>query len=102
MSLFYKINQLDETLIDNGLKYTIVSSDLINGEYSEVVTGDFVDAIGNNELEILNIDIIANITKYYRVYLWLDSSVGNQSEIINLKLDIELNGSIKVYKYLRR
>ena len=92
--LYYRINQLDETLINNGLKYTIVSSNTLNGQYTEVKTGDFKELYEENELIILNDSISSNTTMYYKVYLWLDSSTGDQSLIQNLSIDIELNGKI--------
>ena len=97
VNLFYRINQLDETIINNGLKYTIASSDSVDGTYTEVTTGDFKAMSKNNEFVILNVDITSDTTKYYRVYLWLDSSVGDQSAIQNLSIDLELNGMLEQY-----
>ena len=93
MNLFYKINQIDELLINNGLKYTIVSSDSKDGEYKELDTGDFIN-IKNNKIKIINTSIESNTTTYYRVYLWLDTNAGNQVVIQNSVLDVELNGDI--------
>ena len=39
MSLYYKINQLPTELINNGLKYTIVESNNVNGSYNFVKEG---------------------------------------------------------------
>ena len=94
LTLYYIINSLNEELINNGLKYTIVSSIEENGEYTEVITGDFTTLSGGNELTIFDTKINANTTVYYRVYLWLDSNYGNQVIIQNSSLDIELNAKI--------
>jgi len=100
MSLFYRINDLDEILINNGLRYTVVSSSSLNGEYIEVKTGDFTELGKNSDrFIILDMDVTASTTIYYRVYLWLDSNFGDQSVVQNLSLDIELNGYIGDYKF---
>ena len=92
--LYYKLNQLDDTLKNNGLKYTIVSSATIDGIYTEVKTGDFTDFKGRGNYPIYSIKVNSGTNLYYRVYLWLDSSVGNQNDIQNTSLDVELNASI--------
>ena len=94
ISLFYKINELDQKLIDNGLKYTIASSDSENGTYTEIKTGDFTQFSGQDEALILDTNTQADTTIYYRVYLWLDSEVGEQSIVQGSVLDVELNASI--------
>ena len=94
ISLFYKINELDQNLIDNGLKYTITSSTSENGTYSEVKTGDFTEFSGQDEAVIYETKTKDSSKVYYKVYLWVDSTVGNQTEIQNSVLDVELNGSI--------
>ena len=91
LSLYYKINEISEDLINNGLKYTITSSDSLDGTYSLVKTGDFT-SYANNRLDILTVELSANA--YYRIYVWLDSNFGNQSGLQNLSLDIELNGML--------
>ena len=92
INLFYKINELDEELIDNGLKYTIVSSTSQNGTYTEVKTGDFTSFKGQDEALIYETEVKDKL--YYKVYLWVDSSVGNQTDIQGSTLNVELNGSI--------
>ena len=91
LSLYYKINELSTELVNNGLKYTIVQSTSANGTYSLVKTGDF-KSYTDNKLDILTVELSSNT--YYRIYVWLDSSVGTQSNLQNLSLDIELNGTL--------
>lgn len=95
ISLYYKINELDQNLAKGGLKYTITSSTSKNGEYEEVKTGDFsqVDTDDTDAL-ILETKVDPSSRTYYRVYLWLDSSVGNQTALQNTNLNMELNGTI--------
>lgn len=67
----------------------------IDGIYTEVLTSDFVYVVGTDKLEILNVNINANTTMYYRVYLWLDSNVGNQVAIQNSVINLELNANVE-------
>lgn len=88
---FYRINELASDLVNNGLKYTIVSSSTKNGEYSHVSTGNFTGVGSLTEFDIFNVMIPANTSIYYKVYLWLDTNFGDQSSIQNLNIDMELN-----------
>lgn len=93
--LYYKINDLDVELIDNGLAYTIVDT----SNNSTVKTGYFSDLIDTSmalpeSVVILDRSTTVGSTSNYKVYLWLDSSKGNQSAVQGSSLDIELNGSI--------
>ena len=86
--LFYKINDLDTTLIDKGLAYTVV-----NSSNSAVASGKFIDLIDTSET--LPEEVVIFTTKAtnerYNVYLWLDTNAGDQSDIQDATLDIELN-----------
>ena len=78
--LYYKINDLDVELIDNGLAYTIVNA----ADNSTVKTGYFSDLIDTSQplpesVVILDQNTTVDSTSNYKVYLWLDSSKGNQS-----------------------
>ena len=98
-ALFYKINQLDTTLIDKGLSYTIINKQtgakVKEGRFSELI-----DTSKPLPKEVIILDtntdatLSANTVAYYSVYLWVDSKVGNQNDIQNSTLDVELNGSI--------
>ena len=90
--IFYKINNIDQALINNGLKYTITTSDTEDGHYTVLDTGDFTQA--TDELVILEREVEPNTEIYYIVYLWLDNSVGDQTLVQNSSLDVELNGEI--------
>ena len=58
LSMFYVINQLDDVLINNGLKYTIVYSVTEDGDYTLVKTGDFT-TIKDNKQVIDNNTLVA-------------------------------------------
>ena len=92
INLFYKINELDEELIDNGLRYTIVSSATQNGTYTEVKTGDFTQFKGNDVALIYQTEV--KDKAYYKVYLWVETLETDQSVIQGSTLNVELNGSI--------
>lgn len=96
LDLYYKINSLNEILINNGLKYTITSSTTKNGEYKELKTSNFTVPDIENKLEIYNVELEKNTTTYYKVYIWLDNSIANQSAVQNLILDLELNGTSQI------
>lgn len=91
MSLYYKINELSEELINNGLKYTIVQSDSKDGTYTSVKTGDFKSVL-DNKLDVLIVELSSNT--YYRIYIWVDSSIGNQTDFQNTNINVELNGTL--------
>ena len=93
VTLFYKINELDTNLINNGLKYTIVNV-ATNGTENVVKTGDFTSFVGQTEAVIYDEDATKNSTTNYKVYLWVDSNKGNQNDIAGSKVDVELNGAI--------
>ena len=94
VTLYYRINQLDDVLKNNGLKYTVESSTTVNGIYTKVKTGDFTSLSGTDELSIYDMKVSSKTTLYYRVYLWLDSSAGNQNDVQNTILNVELNARI--------
>ena len=82
VTLFYKINDLDTTLIDKGLAYTIIDT----SDNSVVKTGYFADLIDTSKtlpesVVILDEKTNSGTTSYYRVYLWIDSNKGSQNDI---------------------
>ena len=79
-ALFYKINQLDTTLIDKGLSYTIVNTKGTTSTSDDVTvkTGKFSSLIDTSKSlpeEVIILDtntdstLSANTSTYYRVYL---------------------------------
>ena len=78
--LYYQVDSIDSALVDDGFKYTIVKSTNNWSSQTVVKTGDFSTASAGNNLEIYNESVPGNNTTYqYKVYLWIDSSDGNQS-----------------------
>jgi hypothetical protein len=93
-NLFYKINTIADELKISSFKYTVTKS--TNGtSYSSYLTGNFSTASNGNDLNIKTSESIpAGTTYYYRVYIWLDSSGGNQASASGKTLDCELRASI--------
>ena len=98
-ALFYKINDLSMDLINAGLSYTIVNTQtnsvVKTGLFSELID---TDSSVPDEVIILDTNtdasLSANTSYYYRVYLWLDTKEGEQTDVQNTTLNVELNGSI--------
>ena len=102
--LYYKIDEIDDELIDSGFKYTIAkcTSSCSNQNNYTVLNnagGDFSSASSNSNLEIYQEEIPANATYNYKVYLWIDSSSGNQSNMQNKTFEGELRAKISETLY---
>ncbi len=92
-SLYYKINSIASELAISSFKYTITKS--TNGtSYSHLKTGNFNGATSNSQLNILEETLPAGETYYYRVYIWLDSSGGNQTAASGKSFNGELMAEI--------
>jgi len=93
VTLFYKINSIDNELISSDFKYTIERS-TDGTTYTQYQTGNFSSAVNGAELTILEEKLSANTTYYYKVYLWIDGSNGGQSYIQGKSFSGELRADI--------
>ena len=97
--LYYKIDTIATELIDSGFKYTVTkcttSCNNVNN-YAVVnnAGGDFSSAASNSNLDIYQESVPANTTYHYKVYLWIDSSGGNQSNMQNKSFVGELRATV--------
>ena len=95
--LYYEIDEIATELIDDGFKYTIVKSTNNWSSQTVVKTGDFSTATSNSTLTIYSEDIPGNNTTYqYKVYLWIDSSDGNQANMQGKTFKGELRASLPI------
>ena len=102
--LFYKITTIDNALKDQGFKYTITkcTSNCTNASNYTVLNdagGNFASASSGGNLQIYKETVPANTTYKYKVYLWIDSSAGNQSSMQNKQFVGELRASISASAY---
>ena len=98
-NLFYLVQTIDNALKDEGFKYTISKSTNNGSSYSVVKTGDFSNASNGNNLYIYDDNVPANTTYKYKVYIWIDSSSGNQSNMQNKSFNAELRANISQSLY---
>lgn len=91
---YYRINSIDSTLINTKLKYSITSSNTIDGTYSEAKTGNFSTAAEGHDLTVFEFDIPANTTIFYRVYTYLDGSQ-NVSSMTNSLIETEFRAEME-------
>ena len=100
-TLFYDINSIDSVLKSNDFKYTIERSIDNGSSYTEYKTGNFSTANTTDNFVILNEDIPNNKVYKYRVYVWLDGTNNEQSEvqgaIFKADLRAEILGEAKAY-----
>ena len=102
--LFYKIDTIDDALKDQGFKYTITkcTANCTNASNYTVLNdagGNFASASSGGDLQIYKETVPANTTYKYKVYLWIDSSAGNQSSMQNKSFIGELRASISLSAY---
>ena len=97
--LYYAVNTIDSALKNEGFKYTITKSTDNGSSYTQVKEGNFLNASNNNNLEIYNEGVPANTTYKYKVYLWIDSSNGNQSNMQNKSFVAELRATVSQSLY---
>jgi len=102
--LFYKIDTIDDALKSEGFKYTIAkcTSNCSNANNYTVLNnagGDFSTATSNSNLNIYQETVPANTTYNYKVYLWIDSNAGNQSNMQNKTFTGELRAKISETLY---
>ena len=102
--LFYKIDTIDNALIDSSFKYTITKCTANCDTPSNYTIpsgsgGNFASASSNSNLNIYQETVPANTTYKYKVYLWIDSSGGNQSNMQNKTFQGELRAKISETLY---
>ena len=99
--LFYKIDSIDSELVNSAFKYTITKSTNNGSTYTEVKTGDFSTATSNSELEIYKESVPGNDTTYlYKVYLWIDGNMGDQSSMQGKVFTGELRAEVSLSPYV--
>jgi len=92
-SIYYRINTIDENLINENFKYTILKSeDGIN--YQEYKNGNFSQTTSNSEFIILKETINEKTTYTYKIYIWIDGSESNQSNMQGKVFNGELRANI--------
>lgn len=91
---YYRINSIDDSLINTKLKYTITSSTTINGTYSEVKTGNFSTAAEGHDLTVFEFDVPENTTIFYRVFTYLDGNQ-NTTSMSNSLIDAEFRAEME-------
>ena len=106
--LYYQIDTIDDALKDEGFKYTITKCTAncdTASNYSVLnnAGGNFVGAASNSNFEIYKENVPAGATYKYKVYLWIDRSSGNQSNMQNKTFVGELRANISesIYTMMR-
>lgn len=98
INVYYQINSIDAALINSGFKFTVCkSTDGTSYPSASCTTGNFSSAstvTGSTIPVLTNASIAGNTTTYYRVYLWIDKSSGNQAAMQNKVFDGELRADI--------
>ena len=91
--LYFKIDTIDTALRDSGFKYTITRATSGN-TYTVYQNGNFANAVSNSDLTILEETLPNGATYKYKVYVWVDSSSGNQSAMQGKSFIAELRAEI--------
>ncbi len=92
--LYYNISKIDNELITDSFKYTILRSTDNGNSYAEYKEGNFVNANISSDFIILK-ETIKEKTEYnYQIYTWLDGSNETSSSIQGKAFKAELNASI--------
>ena len=98
-TLYYAVDTIDSALKNEGFKYTITKSTNNGSSYSVIKNGNFLNASNGNNLEIYQENVPANTTYKYKVYIWIDSSAGNQSSMQNKSFVAELRANVSQSLY---
>ncbi|MBR7042033.1 MAG: BspA family leucine-rich repeat surface protein [Bacilli bacterium] len=94
-SLYYDIQEIDNSLVSNDFKYTVLRTNDNN-----IVTGNFASVNIDEDFYILyNGSIPANTTYNYRVYTWLDGTNNPNIENAMFKADVRASLGEKYYAY---
>ena len=86
-NLYYQIESIDQALKSSYFKYTVTRSTNGGSSYSVVKNGNFSTAQSNSTLSIHQDTVPSGSTYLYKVYLWIDTSGGNQSNICTRRPD---------------
>lgn len=98
-TLYYAVETIDNALKNAGFKYTITKSTNNGSSYTQIKEGNFLNAANGKNLEIYQENVPANTTYKYKVYIWIDSSAGNQSSMQNKSFVAELRASVSQTLY---
>ena len=93
-TLYYQIDSIDAALRSSYFKYTVTRSTNNGSSYSVVQNGNFASAQSNSTMNIYTDTVPAGLTYLYRVYLWIDTSGGNQSNMQGKIFQGELRATI--------
>ena len=92
--LYYDIKNIDSALVSQYMKYMITKSESLNGTYTEYTSGNFSSVVTGEMVEILRESVPANTIYYYRVYLWIDGTTGNQNDMIGKNISLDFYAEI--------
>lgn len=92
--LYYHINSIASELKISSFKYSITKSTDNGSSYSHIKTGNFTTASNGNDMTIWEESLPNGANYKYKVYIWLDSSGGNQSSAQGKTIDAELRAEI--------
>ena len=92
--LYYDIKNIDSALVSQYMKYMITKSESLNGTYTEYTSGNFSSVATGEMMEILRESVPANTIYYYRVYLWIDGTTGNQNDMIGKNISLNFYAKI--------
>ena len=93
-NLYYQIESIDQALKSSYFKYTVTRSTNGGSSYSVVKNGNFSTAQSNSTLSIHQDTVPSGSTYLYKVYLWIDTSGGNQSAMQGKVFKGELRATI--------
>ena len=91
VEVYYEISNIDTELVNENFKYTITRS-IDNGTtYTEYKSGNFSNAVVNEEFMLLNEVIPKNTTYKYEIYTWLNSEDIDENDYVGSSFVGELN-----------
>lgn len=104
LKLYYKIDTIDDALKSQNFKYTITKCTAncdTPSNYAVInnAGGNFANALSNSNLDIYKENIQAGETYKYKVYLWIDGSGGNQSNMQNKTFNGEIRANLSESLY---
>ena len=90
VNLYFTINEIDNNLKNNKLKYILLEKQ--ENEYIPLKYGDFSELENDNNLNIINNYRLEDSIKEFKIYIYIDGTVNNQNmenKIININLNVE-------------
>lgn len=97
--LYYKIDDIDDALQSTSFKYTVAkcTANCDNSNNYTVLNnaeGNFANATDNSNFIMYREVVPEETTWHYKLYLWIDSSGGNQSDMQNKSISGEVRATI--------